>query len=246
MWSPSRCIAAFPASSDPDDIEKVQKDWSKLRLDGRINTNQYVDNPTPVNAPPIDRMREMLNGRKDELCLYDKDMQETKVVHFMCYHKMRVRLLTHFYAFLFFEDYKQDLWSKRFVRDHLRYLDELQCAAARVVNAIRELSRQQPNNPEGLFDTMHIRRGDFQYKDTRVDAPVLYDNSHHLIPENSTVYIATDERKKDFFAPFKEHYNVYFLDDFKHLVSYLRRLGRKLQTAETLLLNFACISYFLV
>jgi hypothetical protein len=36
----------------------------------------------------------------------------------------------HFYAFLFFEDWHTDLWVKRFVRDHLRYLDEIQCAAA--------------------------------------------------------------------------------------------------------------------
>ena len=220
MWKPGRCIAAFPASSYPDDIKQVEDDFDNLRKEGRINTNRYIDNPTPVDAPPIDRMREMLNGRNEELCLYDKTMQETRVVHIMCYHKMRVRLLTHFYAFLFFEDYKQDLWSKRFVRDHLRYLDELQCAAARIVSAIRELSRQDPSNPEGLFDTMHIRRGDFRYKKTRVEAPVLYDNSQHLIPQNSTVYIATDERNKDFFAPFKEHYKVYFLDDFMHLVRY--------------------------
>jgi hypothetical protein len=180
-------------------------------------------------------MREMLNGR-NEMCLYDKNMQDTKVVHIMCYHKMRVRLLTHFYQFLFFEDYKQDLWSKRFVRDHLRYLDELQCAAAKVVNAIREIARKDQNNSLGLFDTFHIRRGDFQYKDTRVEAPVLYDSSKNLIPENSTLYIATDERNKEFFAPFKEHYNVYFLDDFKHLVSYYMRIA---QNVEMLLTFFS-------
>lgn len=35
--------------------------------------------------------------------------------------------------FLFFADWRHDLWTKRFVRDHLRYVDEIQCAAARVV-----------------------------------------------------------------------------------------------------------------
>lgn len=35
------------------------------------------------------------------------------------------------------------------------------------------------------------------------------------IPDNSTVYIGTDERKKEFFNLMKGHYNVLFLDDFK-------------------------------
>lgn len=60
---------------------------------------------------------------------------------------------------------------------------------------------------------------DFQFKDTRVEADALYEDVKNLIPANATIYIATDERKKEFFNIFKEHYNVYYLDDFKHLVS---------------------------
>lgn len=32
------------------------------------------------------------------------------------------------------------------------------------------------------------------------------------------LYIATDERDKKFFDPFREHYEIVFLDDFKHLL----------------------------
>jgi hypothetical protein len=60
---------------------------------------------------------------------------------------------------------------------------------------------------------------DFQFKDTRVEADALYEDVKNLIPTNTTIYIATDERKKEFFKIFKEHYNVYYLDDFKDLVS---------------------------
>jgi len=150
------------------------------------------------------------------LCLYDEEMQNAPILHFMCYHKMRVRLLVHFYAFVFFEDWKQQLWTNRFVRDHLRYIDELQCGAARVVEALHEKAREN-GNPKGIFDTFHVRRGDFQYKGTRIDATELYKNSADWIPENATLYIATDERDKKFFDPIKEHYHVYFLDDFKDL-----------------------------
>ena len=61
--------------------------------------------------------------------------------------------------------------SKRFVRDHLRYIDEIVCAAGRVVEAVRLRSSSNGTTTgggggDGVFDSMHIRRGDFQYKKT--------------------------------------------------------------------------------
>ena len=54
---------------------------------------------------------------------------------------------------------------------------------------------------------------------TRVEVDVLYEKSKAHLPPNATLYIATDERKKDFFHLLQKNYNVYFLDDFKDLVS---------------------------
>ena len=219
LWSPSSCLAAFPASGKPQDVADLHGMHSTIKDEGSFNFDQYLDKPTPVDSEPIDRMRESIAGRGD-LCIYDEKMQQEPVLHFMCYHKMRVRLLTHYYSFLFFEDWKQALWEHRFVRDHLRYLDELHCAAARVVTEIRSIAKKEAeNNHDGAFDTFHIRRGDFQYKETRIEAAELYERSKKYIPEGSVLYIATDERKKSFFDIFKDHYKVYFLDDFKHLVS---------------------------
>jgi len=216
VWKPDKCMATFPASTESGESDGLNSILETIMKDqGSKKAPVFLEKPTPVDASPIDRMKEMRSNRK-ELCIYDEEMQNAPVLHFMCYHKMRVRLLVHFYAFLFFEDWKQQLWTNRFVRDHLRYIDELQCVAARVVEAIREESKKN-GNPEGIFDTFHVRRGDFQYKATRVEADVLYKNTAHLIPENATLYIATDERSKKFFDPIKQHYQVYFLDDFKHL-----------------------------
>jgi len=135
------------------------------------------------------------------------------------------RLLVHFYAFLFFQSWQQDLWMKRFIRDHVRYVDEIQCAAARVVEAVRNRVRQrQPNNNDGAFDAFHIRRGDFQYKATRLDADKIYEISKSKLVPGDTVYIATDERDKSFFNPLKEHYDVVFLDDF------ISALGKQVNT----------------
>merc|ERR1712091_719776 len=140
-----------------------------------------VDNPTPVDSSAKDRMVEMLIDRK-QICVYDDAMQNQPVVHF----GSEARLLDHFYSVAFFEDYKQDLWTKRFVRDHLRYTDEIQCAAARVVHAMREKAIENGNS-RGEFDTFHIRRGDFQYtRETRIEAAEIYENSKQFLVEIST------------------------------------------------------------
>jgi len=209
-WNHNKCIAAFPASTNLSDINGLNQMRSQLKE--KWSKGNVQQSSISVDAAPIERMEEICMSRQRELCIYDEKMQNIPVLHF----GDNVRVLTHFYAFLFFEDWKQQVWASRFVRDHLRYIDELQCAAARVVDAIRVKAKEN-GHPEGLFDTFHVRRGDFQYEDTRVEAKVLYNNSADLISEKATLYIATDERDKKYFDIFKQHYNVYFLDDFKHL-----------------------------
>jgi hypothetical protein len=65
--------------------------------------------------------------------------------------------------------------------------------------------------------TVHIRRGDFQsqYPATQLPPEKLYNLSKAFLEPNSTVFIATDAKKKDFFEPFVKNYDVVFLDDFK-------------------------------
>lgn len=52
-------------------------------------------------------------------------------------------------------------YNTGFVRDHLRYVDEIVCAAARVVEAVREHARKnknyKPSMEEGVYDAMHVR-----------------------------------------------------------------------------------------
>jgi hypothetical protein len=85
-----------------------------------------------------------------------------------------------------------------------------------VVVAVREFSKSKGN--DGIFDSFHIRRGDFQYKKTRLEAKEIYGNSRNEIPEGATVYVSTDERNKDFFKDMAAHWDVVYLDDFMHLV----------------------------
>jgi GDP-fucose protein O-fucosyltransferase len=98
------------------------------------------------------------------------------------------------------------------------YVDEIQCAAARVIEQVRIKAREH-GDKDGRYDSFHIRRGDFQYEDIWLPAQEIYsDNTHLVVPDQRTVFIATDETNQTFFAPFLEHYNVYFLGDFKEQI----------------------------
>jgi len=221
-WNPSQCLPSFPASGDHKDVEMLQSlvhDIAAKNDNLRKAIDKFIDNPVPVNASARLRLEENLAGR-EKLCVYDQFLQKEHTIHFQCNHKQRLRMLVHFYAFIFFEDWREDVWMKRFVRDHIRYKDEIQCAAARVVQAVRERTRRRDpeGNPNGLFDTFHVRRGDFQYKKTRISAQDLYKNTKDELLPNTTIFIATDERDKSYFDPLRAFYDIVFLDDYMDLL----------------------------
>jgi hypothetical protein len=221
-WDPEKCLAAFPGAPGSEPVRALQQVWDDIETHGGFPpTQKFVGRPVPVHGSSTDRLKE--NARQRErLCIYDEAMQKEPLIHFHGKNKLGEgggRLLVHFYGFLFFDDWRQDLWTKRFVRDHVRYVDEIQCAAARVVHAVRERAREKDaKNTQGLFDAFHIRRGEFQYKRTRIPSSQIYGISKDKIPDGTTVYVATDERKKEFFDDMAEHYDVIFLHDYKHLL----------------------------
>lgn len=214
-WDWNKCIAGFPKNPGPKGAQQLQTyfDLAKTNIAGipaQERMRSFSNNPTPVDASPEARIRELLAQRK-ELCLYDDSYQQAKFVHAMGDNNSGARMLSHFYAFLFFEDWRHDLWTKRFVRDHIRYVDQIQCYAAQFVGFLKARAKKF-NIPNGDFYTMHIRRGDFQYKDTRIEADGILENIKDLIPEQSVLYIATDEQERSFFDPFSKRYRIYFLD----------------------------------
>jgi len=65
-----------------------------------------------------------------------------------------------------------------------------------------------------LFACVLVRRGDFQFKQTRIEAKEIYENTKDYLTPNATIFIATDERNKAFFNDMKKYYDIKFLDDF--------------------------------
>lgn len=224
-WNPNECVLAFPAKGAADQhLFKLMADVL-IGKDGRPfpDYSEFQGKPVKVDAPTIERFREVLAGRR-KICMYDSKMHlDNDVVHFKA-EENGGRLILPFYAFIFWEDWRQQLWAMRFIRDNLVYNEEIFCLAARMVNAMRNYVRQRsPGNTERLFeyDAIHIRRGDFQsqFPITEMSAGTILTGIQDIIAPGSTLYISTDERDQTFFQPLSEVYDLKFIGDFGDLLS---------------------------
>jgi hypothetical protein len=55
---------------------------------------------------------------------------------------------------------------------------------------------------------MHVRRGDFQYKETRIAAESILRHTNNLFRSGQTIYVATDEQDPAFLDTLRERYEV--------------------------------------
>jgi len=189
-----------------------------------------------LNSRTQPRYKEMVaHGR--ELIPYNADMHSNRVIYFYGRYDTH-RMLTHFYTYLYWEDKHTEDVYKRIVRDRLHYHDDIFCGAGRMVKLIHHdsallapyypvqtaaaahpLTSGGDTNRDATYFAFHIRRGDFQYKDTRLPAEQIWANTKHLLNSSisTLIYIATDEKNKSFFAPFMQPpYTVKFLNDYEH------------------------------
>lgn len=223
-WGVHRCILTIPDRTVDDRFH----DWIEAGFNGTNNDWKtrrllFVGNPAEVNASPQVRLAQIYQTRQG-LCVYGDDSQSQKYFHMQDRVERESRLMGHWYDYILFEDWREDLWAKRFMRDKVRYPDALQCASARIVAAMRELAAAQSSSDR--FHTMHIRRTDLtkMYHVWGIDkdaSEIYYEFAvkRKIIPKDSIVYIATDEKDKNFFEVFLKHYKaVYFLDDFLDLI----------------------------
>jgi len=165
--------------------------------------------PTPFNATWQDRLAEV-NVDDRDILLYD---HTPDLIHIMADDEAWIRLMHHFYYTIFFQSWSMDLWIKRYIRDKLRYKDELFCRAGQIVEALRQASVKEGNH--GEFYTFHIRRGDFAHIGLVDDSQEIIDITLGIVPRDAIVYIATDQKDKTWFSAFQNHFRgVYFLEDF--------------------------------
>jgi hypothetical protein len=193
-----------------------------------MNYNQY--------AP---RYKEMVaHGR--QLRAYDSQLDSQRAIFFPGDYRNEYRLLTHFYTYLYWNNFHIANIYKRIVRDRMHYQDIIFCAAGQIIEMIHHDASQFTKKPipkpengdykskggnvfnshQATYFAAHVRRGDFQYHDMKLPAEQLWTNIYPLFDFNLTtlLYISTDENNKSFFLPFTtghhRHVKVKFLDDY--------------------------------
>ena len=129
-WDPMECFAAIPASKDAKAVDELQSMFDDI-VKGKYGaypdpTKDFRDKPVPVDGEPVQRMREMLGGRK-KICIYDNNLQEKELLHFKVDHAVKARMLTHFYSFIFFFPTRQLAHSLKMFTEH--FLNVLSCHA---------------------------------------------------------------------------------------------------------------------
>ena len=110
-WSPNDCVAAIPSSKGPQAVDELQtmfNDIFALNYGPVPNPEKdFVDDPAAVDGETVHRRREMLSPR-DKICIYDQELQDQQLLHFKVDHSEKARMLTHFYSFVFFQDWVSD------------------------------------------------------------------------------------------------------------------------------------------
>jgi hypothetical protein len=210
-WGAEYCLLALPKDCGESNVDRFLQWAQQVRtVPFPSRRLSFLNHPIPVNAEPRDRLEELLATR-ETLCVYDAYHQSSTYFHLQDEEKYRSRLMAHWYDYLFFEDYRTDLWAKRFVRDNLRYSDSLQCAAARVVERLGD-----------SFHAMHIRRTDFasafRSYNLTLASDTVFEFAKEIVPQGGTLYIATDEQDSSYFDDFRKRFNVSFLGDVEDLL----------------------------
>ena len=116
--------------------------------------------------------------------------------------------MEHFYSFFYFSNKKNEVRSKRIIRNHVKFKPAITRVASDVASRL------------GRFNALHVRRNDFiyQYPQRDMSAKQIFNSINRFFALGSKLYIATDESNLEFFSIFHAHYKVYFLADFKELV----------------------------
>ena len=148
---------------------------------------------------------------------FNSTMQDQPLIHFST--DKAHRILAHYYGIMHFTNPQHDNFFKRFVRDYMHYHDNIYCAAGKIVLALQNegqtLGFHLDAEQGGGYSSLHVRRGDFQYKKVKIPAEEWYRNLHDTWRTGEIIYVATDERNKSFFDPIAGGGHVVrFLDDY--------------------------------
>jgi hypothetical protein len=149
-WEPGKFHIGFnlaesrPKSSDNSStLAELYRKGDLNGPDGSYDFNTHIKFiPFPSNKKKGigDGRQQLHSSHGRELVPYDAELHKQRVIYFPGDYRVKYRVLTHFYTYLFFQNHRLEHTYKRLVRDRLRYRDSIFCAAGRVIRAIHQES----------------------------------------------------------------------------------------------------------
>ena len=168
-------------------------------IDNNISTINYNNNRFKYFKEYL-----MSNPTKNKMYVVSEKELNAPIIHFLGSGDRR--LIQYFSSKIYFESEEMHKYVRSFIRNHVKYNDEIFNYAE---NVILNLDKNHPG-----WCSVHLRRGDFQYKDTRISVNELLESLQKKIPTGTHLYIATDEKDKSFFSLLHNYYSINFFDDF--------------------------------
>ena len=108
-------------------------------------------------------------------------------------------------CFFLFGDYSLECRARTLLRDAIRYRADIINLAEAAINSSALGGKQ--------FSAIHVRRGDFQYDKTWIEAKQILEYTRALLPSGEPVYVATDETDPAFLSAFRENFEVFTFND---------------------------------
>jgi len=176
-------------------FDKFQKIFKISTWDEIKNISYTIDNPPSTTLYTTDPPEENIIKNRSLIDL--NELKDKQIIYF------NENLLGSFYL---------NIYSKflpkacKFVARHIHFRKDIFTEAYKAIQLL------------GDYYAIHIRRGDFQYKDLVLSAEQIYNNIKNVIPQGAKLYISTDESDKSFFSIFKENYDVKYYNDISHVI----------------------------
>jgi hypothetical protein len=108
-------------------------------------------------------------------------------------------------CFFMFGNEKLERSARRLLRDAIRYRPEIIKLAEAAINSLVLAGK--------TYSAMHVRRGDFQYEKTQIEAEQIVENTQAWLRPRQPLYVATDEKDAAFLGVLRERYKVITFHD---------------------------------
>jgi len=216
----------IPVLTTPEFIAEASQ---HLTIPGDFRNERFIDGDQQANSPLIQNWKNWLlhntevipwNPYDTLICLPDIQsvtdnvelaedyidgrqfvefspvMSSSPVIHFPSNEEYRS--LGPVATMLAAKDQSLPIACRRLLRNHLRYRPEIFAKASEIIKLLGHHE----------YDAIHIRRNDFQYKQTRLNVKAILENIEPLLDSGLPVYIATDETEGEFFAEVSRKHRI--------------------------------------